>query len=190
MYQQPGQTGQWPIPDPPQHGQNPYPYPQSAVKRGKRKSADSDDAPPSKKRAIQLRGGSDLTQGLAHQTPAPPCYPATFSLVQTYHPHTQQELGEQTPGEESAVKRGKRKAVELDDAPPRQAIQHRVDGFMSAFYNIIPINGGISRGGSSNIGNSLDQPELAWAEQVKEFFDIIRKVANVASGELEVVNSR
>jgi hypothetical protein len=37
--------------------------------------------------------------------------------------------------------------------------------------------------------NSLDQSELAWNEQVKEFFDIIQKAADVAAGELEVVNS-
>jgi hypothetical protein len=36
--------------------------------------------------------------------------------------------------EESVVKRGKRKAVDLDDAPPWQTIQHRVDDFVSAFY--------------------------------------------------------
>jgi hypothetical protein len=36
---------------------------------------------------------------------------------------------------------------------------------------------------------SLDQPELAWNEQVKEFFDIILNAADVAPGELEVVNS-
>lgn len=37
--------------------------------------------------------------------------------------------------------------------------------------------------------NSLDQTELAWREQVKEFFDILQKAADVAPGELEVVNS-
>jgi hypothetical protein len=36
--------------------------------------------------------------------------------------------------------------------------------------------------------NSLDQSELAWDEQVKEFFDTIQKAADVAPGELEVVN--
>jgi hypothetical protein len=71
------------------------------IKRGKRKAADSDDAPPSKKRAIQLRGENNHTQGLAHQAPAPPFYPATFPLVETYHPHTQQGLWQQTPAEES-----------------------------------------------------------------------------------------
>ncbi|KIK44972.1 hypothetical protein CY34DRAFT_105698 [Suillus luteus UH-Slu-Lm8-n1] len=105
------------------------------IKHGKRKAADSDDAPPSKKQAIQLRGDNNHTQGVGQQALAPPFYPATFPLVQTYHPHTQQELWQQTPAEESAVKRGKRKAVELDDAPPRQAIQHRVDDFVKYHPN-------------------------------------------------------
>ncbi|KAG1735657.1 hypothetical protein EDD22DRAFT_1010689 [Suillus occidentalis] len=169
-------------------------------------------------------------QGLGQQAPAPPVYPATSPWVQTYHPHTQQGLGQQLPvvaAAESAVKRGKRKAVDSDDAPPskRQAIQPRVDDF-----NIIPINGSISRGGSSNIGGSLsktqedafaqvsceastsnspleffadsfedndltssgpleepvknlDQAELAWAEEVKEFFDIIKKSCQCCFGQ-------
>ncbi|KIK47431.1 hypothetical protein CY34DRAFT_104538 [Suillus luteus UH-Slu-Lm8-n1] len=126
MYQQSDQTGQWPIPGPPQYGQNAYPYPQSAVKRGKRKAMDSDDAPPSKRQAIQPRDDSNQHHGLGQQVPAPPFYPVTFPLVQTYHPHTQQGLWQQTPAEESAVKRGKRKAVELDDT--------RVQNFVRAFY--------------------------------------------------------
>jgi hypothetical protein len=78
------------------------------------------------------------TQGLGQQAPAPPSYPAASPLAQTYHHHTQQGLGQQpiVAAEESAVKRGKRKAVDLDDAPPskRQAIQPRIDDFVSAFY--------------------------------------------------------
>jgi hypothetical protein len=35
---------------------------------------------------------------------------------------------------------------------------------------------------------SLDRAELVWAEQVKEFFDIIQKAVDVASGKLKVVN--
>jgi hypothetical protein len=80
-------------------------------------------------------------QGLGQQAQALPSHPAASPLVQTYHQHTQQGLGQQPPvvaAEESAVKRGKRKAEDLDDAPPpkKQAIQPLVDGFdfVSAFY--------------------------------------------------------
>ncbi|KAG1760951.1 hypothetical protein EDD22DRAFT_987778 [Suillus occidentalis] len=157
-------------------------------------------APPS----VQSFYNQHHTQGLGQQAPAPPFYPAASPLL-------------------------KKALSSVDDAPPskRQAIQPRVDDF-----NIIPINGSISRGGSSNIGsssktqeevvaqvpceastsskkfadgfedydwtssgpleelvNSLDQSELAWDEQVKEFFDIIQKAADAAPGELEVVNT-
>ncbi|KAG2758255.1 hypothetical protein P692DRAFT_201799284 [Suillus brevipes Sb2] len=207
MHQQPTQTGQWPIPGPPQHEHHYYPpMPQSSsvpshvrpyppdphahldnqfahadhpvygapypvhppqhwgeqplasqaeertVKRGKRKAQDlhEHDAPPSKRQAIRplVHGNQHHTQGLGQQAPAPPSHPAASPLAQTYHHHTQQGLGQQpvVATEESDVKRGKRKAVDVDDDPPPtgQAIQPRIDDF-----NIIPINSSTSRGYSS-----------------------------------------
>ncbi|KAG1753088.1 hypothetical protein EDD22DRAFT_972476 [Suillus occidentalis] len=67
-------------------------------------------------------------QGLGQQAPAPPSYPSASASVPPYNQHDQEGLGQQTPVvavKESAVKRGKRKAVDLDDAlpPKKQAIQ-------------------------------------------------------------------
>ncbi|KAG1724427.1 hypothetical protein EDD22DRAFT_465747 [Suillus occidentalis] len=300
MHQQPAQTGQWPIPDPPQHAQNPYlyppmsqfplvpshagPYPPNPHAHFYNQSAHAAHPvygvhppqhwggypPASQGTGVPLApaqlpypsvpypvhppqhwGGyppapqgvgvpsapAQLSypyappsaqpvynyhqaQGLEQQAPAQPPHPATYPWLQNHHQHTQQGLWQQPPvvaAEESAVKRGKRKAVDSNDAPPskRQAIEPRVDDL-----NIIPINGSISRGGSLNMGgsssqtqeeaaaqepcedydwassglleepvNSLDQAELAWTEQGNEFFDIIPKAVDVALGELEVVNS-
>jgi hypothetical protein len=79
-------------------------------------------------------------QGLGQQVPAPSFYSAASSSVQPYYQHTQQGLAQPPPvvaAEESAVKRGKRKAVDLDDTRPtkKQAIQLPVDYFdyVSAF---------------------------------------------------------
>ncbi|KIK44991.1 hypothetical protein CY34DRAFT_802069, partial [Suillus luteus UH-Slu-Lm8-n1] len=153
MYHQPDQMGQWPIPGPSQHGNHPYPP------MRKRKAVDPDDAPPSKKRAVQPRV-DDIqhhAQGLGQQ--ALPFYPTTSPVAQTYYyPHTQQGLWQQPPppvvaAQESAVKRGKRKAVELDDA----RLFHQ---------NIIPINGSISRGSSSNIGESSSKTQEEAVAQV------------------------
>ncbi|KAG2752614.1 hypothetical protein P692DRAFT_20682523, partial [Suillus brevipes Sb2] len=181
MHQQPTQTGQWPIPGPPQHGHHPYPpmpqsssvpshvrpYPPDPHAHLDNQFAHADHpvygapypvhppqhwggyppasqgvgvplapAPahlsyPSAPPSMQYFYNQHRTQGLGQQAPAPPSYPAASPLAQTYHHHTQQGLGQQpiVAAEESAVKRGKRKAVDLDDAPPskRQAIQPRID---------------------------------------------------------------
>jgi hypothetical protein len=89
---------------------------ESAVKRGKRKAVDLDDTRPLKNQAIQD--------------------PAASPFVQPYN-HGLGQLPPVVAAEESAVKRGKRKAVDLDDTRPtkKQAIQPPVDyfDFVSAF---------------------------------------------------------
>ncbi|KAG2740076.1 hypothetical protein P692DRAFT_20754605 [Suillus brevipes Sb2] len=324
MPQQPGQTGQWPIPSAAQHRHYPQmpqppsvpshvgPYPPGVQTHLHNKFAPAahpvHGAPypvpppqhwggyppasqgvgvppaqpfyPSTPPSAQPFHNQHPAQGLGQQVPAPSFYSAASSWVQPYNQYTQQGLGQPPPvvaAKESAVKRGKRKAVDLDDTRPlkNQAIQDPAASPFVQPYNhglgqLPPVvaaeesavkrgkrkaghieskqhhnyraqfpsldsNKVISRGESSNIGgsssktqeeavaqvpceastsntplvifpnsfedynwtssgpleepvNSLDQSELAWDEQVKEFFDTIQKAADVAPGELEVVN--
>jgi hypothetical protein len=169
MPQQPTQTGQWPIPGPPQppsvpsrvrpypvdlqtHLYNqfapeahPYPvpppqhwggYPQGVGVPPAQAQRFYPSAPPS----VQPFYNQYPAQGLGPQVPVLPVYSAASPLVQPYYQHTQQGLGQPPPvvaAEESAVKRGKRKAVDVDDARPlkKQAIKPFVNdvGFVSAF---------------------------------------------------------
>ncbi|KAG1834695.1 hypothetical protein EV424DRAFT_1639420 [Suillus variegatus] len=129
MYQQWNQMGQMPVPvpGPPQLGFNPYPpmMPQPPLV-------------PSRFRPYPpevyvycyqqyLGGYPPAFQGMGVPlAAAPPQHPSAPPLAQPSHDtHSEQGLEEQAPvadSEESAVKRGKRKAVDLDDddAPPRK----------------------------------------------------------------------
>ncbi|KAG1764736.1 hypothetical protein EDD22DRAFT_441505 [Suillus occidentalis] len=211
MPQQPTQTGQWPIPGPPQppsvpsrvrpypvdlqtHLYNqfapeahPYPvpppqhwggYPQGVGVPPAQAQRFYPSAPPS----VQPFYNQYPAQGLGPQVPVPPVYSAASPLVQPYYQHTQQGLGQPPPvvaAEESAVKRGKRKAVDVDDARPlkKQAIKPFVNdvGFghiestqhqnYMAQFPFPDSDKVISRGDSSNIGGS---PSKTQEEAVAE----------------------
>ncbi|KIK34875.1 hypothetical protein CY34DRAFT_17423, partial [Suillus luteus UH-Slu-Lm8-n1] len=83
------------------------------------------------------------TQGPGQQAPVLPSYPSASASVQPKNQPDQEGLGQQPPVvavKESAVKRGKRKAVDLNDAlpPKKQAIQPLVD---NTNFGRILING-------------------------------------------------
>ncbi|KAG2049998.1 hypothetical protein BDR06DRAFT_679619 [Suillus hirtellus] len=152
MYQQPAQTGQMPVsvPGPPQLGFNPYPpmmprpllvpsrfrpYPpevyvycyQQYLHATGQVPGQPNPVPPPPPPPHHLGGYPPAFQGMGvPPAAAPPQHPSAPPLAQPSHDtHLQQGPEEQAPvadAEESAVKRGKRKAMDLDDddAPPRK----------------------------------------------------------------------
>ncbi|KAG2119932.1 uncharacterized protein F5147DRAFT_125588 [Suillus discolor] len=161
MYQQQNQMGQMPGPGPgpPQPGFHPYPpmmpqpplvpsrfrpYPpevyvycyQQYLHATGQVPGPPNPVPPPPPPPHHLGGYPPAFQGMGvPPAAAPPQYPSAPPLAQPSHDtHLEQGLEEQAPvadAEESAVKRGKRKAADLDDddAPPRkkQTISPLVD---------------------------------------------------------------
>ncbi|KAG2741980.1 hypothetical protein P692DRAFT_20749938 [Suillus brevipes Sb2] len=202
MHPKPTQTGQWPIPGPSQHGH--YSYPQipqpssvpshlSPYPPDHYKYPYAQFAPATHPvyRALypfplpQHWGGYyPASQGVGVPlAPAQPSYPSAPPSVQPlYNQYPAQELEQQPPVvavKESAVKRGKRKAVDLDDdAPPpkKKAIRLLVDGSHFAHIESKQHQNGraqfpspkcdktVSRGDSSNVGGSSKTQEEAVAQ--------------------------
>ncbi|KAG2746979.1 hypothetical protein P692DRAFT_20696919, partial [Suillus brevipes Sb2] len=199
MPRQPAQTGQWPIPGAAQHGHYPQmpqppsvpshvgPYPPGLQTHSHNQSAPAahpvHGAPYPVPPPQHWGGYPSASQGVGVPS-AQPFYPSAPPSGQPFHnQHPAQGLAQPPPvvaAEESAVKRGKRKAVDLDDTRPtkKQAIQLPVDYFdyghveskqhhnYRAQFPSLDSYKVISRGESSNIGGSSSKTQEEAVAQV------------------------